>query len=602
MMRYMPGFVQQFLSATWLLCFQVNPPMVLPGECDCTAVLMTHTFAFSYGHPFVGIYQPPDCEYNAVAFNLTVTSAGRQFDRLGAAYFGNTEIFRTSTAEPTQAGILWTYMKDMTPYLSLFKQPQTLTFDLGNLVDETYTGTFNTTLAAIFYNRANVDPPADVIIPVSGKGATWKNPGSLHADDFNVTSSLTLPRNIKKAIFSISAVGQMEEEFWWANTLDSNTGTFPDVGRLYGSSPFRELQLQIDGVLAGVSSPFPIIFTGGIAPGFWRPIVGIDAFDLQEDEIDITPWLGTLCDGQPHDFGLKVIGISDDGNGTATITDKLGSYWVLSGKIFLWLDVEGSITTGMSPRIFQRSPQMSVSSKLGKDSNGTNTTLDYHVEVHRYISSAATISTSEGERIASWEQSLHFSTTGNFSDHGCAQITKQISWGYEKSSNGYSRSFSYPLWVDSDYHVDQGSGSLTIQAKLDRTKHVSISGHGIFSNGARSLVPEASKEVMGYGNFPRTVLYSRQNGSASYRSDPAESRSFSNGATEHQLRFTAETLYERHVLAVNGSIVFDYGHIHEGDLDSISDAHEKRWASSEDGLFFAGRSPQRLLGRGPSDP
>ena len=71
----------------------------------------------------------------------------------------------------------------------------------------------------------------------------------------------------------------------------SDVDTFPSYGPLYGYSPFREVQLFIDGILAGVSWPFPIIFTGGIVPGLWRPIVGIDAFDLKEDEIDITVYV-----------------------------------------------------------------------------------------------------------------------------------------------------------------------------------------------------------------------------------------------------------------------------------------------------------------------
>ena len=79
--------------------------------------------------------------------------------------------------------------------------------------------------------------------------------------------------------------------------MQSDIYTFNDTfGELPGFSPFREVQLFIDGQLAGVVWPFPIIFTGGVVPGLWRPVVGIDAFDLKEDEIDITPWLPLLCD------------------------------------------------------------------------------------------------------------------------------------------------------------------------------------------------------------------------------------------------------------------------------------------------------------------
>jgi len=46
-----------------------------------------------------------------VTWNLTVVSAGRQFDRLGILFFGDTEVLRTSTAEPTATGIQWTYLK-----------------------------------------------------------------------------------------------------------------------------------------------------------------------------------------------------------------------------------------------------------------------------------------------------------------------------------------------------------------------------------------------------------------------------------------------------------------------------------------------------------
>lgn len=133
------------------------------------------------------------------------------------------------------------------------------------------------------------------------------------------------------------------------------------AGFLYGQSPFREVQLFIDGILAGVVWPFPIIFTGGtasphhhtltshtwpqpsafsphaysstnipsgIVPGLWRPIVGIDAFDLREDEIDITPFLPLLCDGTNHTFQIVVSGLNDNGKGKGSLSETVGSYWV----------------------------------------------------------------------------------------------------------------------------------------------------------------------------------------------------------------------------------------------------------------------------------
>ena len=215
--------------------FQVYPPVLTPfssglgltngsaelagaaipeqnSSCVTQQTLMVYSFANSYGTPFVGPYMPPtDCDFNRVTFNLTVTSAGRQFDRLALVYFGNTEIWRTSTAEPTATGIVWTYIKDMSHLLALFRQPQTLIFDLGNLVDSTYTAPFNATLEATFFSSEDTITPADQIFPVSGSNGTDGKASAFQTPPQIAASALSLPRNINKAVFSISANGQIDE-------------------------------------------------------------------------------------------------------------------------------------------------------------------------------------------------------------------------------------------------------------------------------------------------------------------------------------------------------------------------------------------------------
>ena len=188
-----------------------------------------------------------------------MTSAGRQFDRLGTLYFGDTEIWRTSTAEPSATGIRWTYIKDVTNYLTLFQQQQKIIFDLGNLINNVYTAPYNTTLIASFFTAEDSITPADLILPVSARQSASNAPSVFTFPTDNATNTLTLPQNIRQAKFTIAACGQAEEEFWWSNVLSSDTQTFPQTGALYGFSPFRELQLFIDGMLAGVAWPFPII-------------------------------------------------------------------------------------------------------------------------------------------------------------------------------------------------------------------------------------------------------------------------------------------------------------------------------------------------------
>lgn len=112
--------------------FQVYPPVLTVAEGDllltdgssnassvvvdsdpryCQQTLVSYVFGNSYGSPFVAEYTAPACEFNRITWNLTVVSAGRQFDRLAIVYLGDLEVFRTSTAEPTASGIQWTYLK-----------------------------------------------------------------------------------------------------------------------------------------------------------------------------------------------------------------------------------------------------------------------------------------------------------------------------------------------------------------------------------------------------------------------------------------------------------------------------------------------------------
>ncbi|GME34901.1 peptide-n4-(n-acetyl-beta-glucosaminyl) asparagine amidase a [Neofusicoccum parvum] len=528
-------------------------------------------------------------------------------------YFNDTEIFRTSTAEPTANGIIWTYIRDMSAYLPLFKEPQKIIFDLGNLIDDTYTGSFNTTLTASFY----ADPessfaPADLILPVSARKASTDSASAFNLPTDNATNTLSLPQNVDRAIFSVSANGQSTEEFWWANVLSSDVSAFGSVTTLYGFSPWREVQLYIDGALAGVVWPFPIIFTGGVAPGFWRPIVGIDAFDLKEDQIDITPWLPLLCDGLDHAFEIRVTGLNDTGSGEATLSGTVGSYWVVTGKVFLWLSDDASaITTGTVPTVSAPEPSIAVSSLAGGISpNGTNSTLDYAVTVSRRFSVSGTVVTGGGgQQAASWTQTLTFSNTGNFSDAGNVQVNTQTTTGLDQaglSASNYTsaasplfeRTYAYPLWAYTAYAT---SGSnFSIAASLDRGKHVSTTGPSAFPLGLADYNTTATG----------TALADRQNGSATYLSVASPSpQSFSAGSTEQDLSFSGtgkdgaeQLLYHRHIVATNGSVTADAEQLLAA--DGAAGASLTTWSGPPPGQEvllrgWGAKGVREMLGRGP---
>ncbi|KAK6584074.1 hypothetical protein PZA11_003804 [Diplocarpon coronariae] len=577
---------------------------------SCEALLMEHSFGYSYGIPFVGNYTPPMCKFNHVTMNFTVTSRGRQFDRLALMYFGDTEVWRTSTAEPTTNGIRWEYHKDMTEYLYFWNSPQTLIFDLGNLIDSTYTGLFNTTLTAKFFMKQDNVQPASVIVPVSARKGSANAASVFTLPSENATNTISFPRNVNRAVFSVSACGQAAEEFWWSNVLQSDTNTFvPMVGTLYGYSPFREVQVLIDGMLAGVHWPFPVVFTGGIVPGLWRPIVGVDAFDLREHEIDITPWLPLLCDGTEHTFEIRVVGIVDDGKETGKLTETVGSSWLVTGKIFVWLDEDSSsVTTGKPPARLFPAPAISLSQSLKQNSTGANETLSYTTDVKRSLSISSFVTTQKGSFVSTWTQSLSFSNYGLFLGFGAAQQNNQTTTGVDISTGGksYKSSYSYPLYANSSYIVQSG-GNFTIDADFQLGLDLAIHGTPVVSTGLQPFanIPRAASLVSG---IPRSSISTRQNGTAHYFGAPSARLSSGYGSTRQEFSFKSASLsgtpadaelYFRSVEAVNATVVRDYETLLGSEISSfrlpvtdVGDSH----------LIMGVVSPKAALGRGSGVP
>ena len=389
-----------------------------------------------------------------------------------------------------------------------------------------------------------------------------------------------------------------EHKFWWSNVLQSTVDTFPN-STLPGFSPFREVQLYIDNKLAGVAWPFPVIFTGGIVPGLWRPIVGIDAFDLKEDEIDITPWLPLLCDGTTHVFTLRVSGLNDTGDTPASLSETTDDSWYLSGKVFIWLDADGHITTGEGPFPETLAPQLQVSSRVFTPTNSTNDTLIYQVNAQRNLSLRSTIYTSQGQERATWSQALSYSNSGNYTDGGNVQTNDQRTTGHDLSSSGYSKHYSYPLYAFSTAEIV--ADNLTLTAIVARSKDVQTFGQAVFPSGLESFSNAHAIQPM-HKTFQGAWLSTWQNGSATYIANQTEKTSYSFGATEQDLTFSGmqqssgeatqlypadatqtEELFHRHVLAVNGSVVSDEETLIETTVDHEHDDH-----GSTRGLVLSG--------------
>ncbi|KUJ18719.1 uncharacterized protein LY89DRAFT_582181 [Mollisia scopiformis] len=543
----------------------------------CSVTLMEFSFAESFGKPFVGNYTPPACmgNSNTVMMNFSVTSKGTQFDRLAIMYFGDTEAFRTSTAEPKRNGITWEYVKDMSHMMYFWKTPQKVIFDLPNQTTANLTGAYNTTLTATFFTAKQAVSPATMILPISARlGINASQPSDFSLPASNATNTISdFPRNANRAIVTLSTTGQGNEEFWWSNALQSDVLTYnASGGTLFGFSPFREVQLHIDGQMAGVQWPFPIIFTGGVVPAFWSPMVGIDAFDLKEAEVEISPWLPMLCDGNPHTFSINVVGLDDNGSTSATMSKSVGSSWLVTGKIFIWQDDANSITTGSMPTVSASDPTVAVSQSLAKNSTGANDTLQYTVSVSRKFSVSSTLTTQNSSVTSSWSQTLSHTDNGTFLAGGNIQTNFITTTGRDVATLGaatpYTCEYSFPMFANSTA-VQLPNGTTTFNATIQRTKIMDTNGRGVAPSGLQpfAVIPQSADLVL---TLAGTTRVDSQNGTAFLFLDNNNgNNSFSFGNTVQSLRFGGKSaagalgmepdveLYFRSVEVSNGSTVSD---------------------------------------------
>ncbi|KAK9472576.1 peptide N-acetyl-beta-D-glucosaminyl asparaginase amidase A-domain-containing protein [Dipodascopsis tothii] len=502
---------------------QVYTPPRAPGEAVAETEIMQHTFGFSYGRPFVGKYSPPDEKFTHVHWTLSTKSRGRQFDRLALMFLDDHEVWRTSTAEPTDNGIHFQYTKDMTPYLALLKKDRTFVFEMGNLVDDTYTGKFEMTLTATYFLAKSKDldedaRPADGVVALSARRGSQGKPSHFSLPQDRAMTPIKLERDVVRAVAVIHASGNAAEEFWYTNAVNEYKDAFQDT-RLPGHGPHREVQVWVGWKLAGVVFPYPVIFTGGIAPGLWRPIVGIGAYDVPSYEIDLTPFLPDLWAGARVE--LRV----DSGQ------DAIDRDWIVSGNVLTW-SREGAVGSGHITEYEVAPLRLTVNGTLGSDKTELNVTSTASRSLR--VQSVLSFDDQESFEQHSWEQNM--TSTNRQWYRGSGQ--RQQIWARTTGSDVgtlQTRVYDYPLEADSLYEFQP---VFRIAAEV-----------------ARGLSVQTSDDV-----DKQSDLWTHQSGHAYYIAQDPETHKgpYGGGATEQgYVDAAGEDYYWRTVRASNGRIVRD---------------------------------------------
>ncbi|MEW2083530.1 peptide-N4-asparagine amidase [Streptomyces sp. NPDC005283] len=319
------------------------PPVARPRTKSCQVPLAEAQFRdFT---PYRGSYAPPKgCgdRWSKVVLRLDGSVKGRQYDRLGHLSVGGVEILRISTPQPSPDGIAWSVEKDVTRYSDTLRRTQPVEMLIGNVVNETYTGVFDVKVTLTFYAAGRAAQPAasadevpDRVLALDGR-------------------SLTTPRNSRRILAEVYATGSGGgcEEYWYLTVPDAAPYSCKAAG-----GPYREVQISVDGQLAGIAAPFPTVWTGGWSnPFLWYVIPGPRAFDIQPIRYDLTPFAAQLNDGRPHRVEVSVVGVPAGRTGWSTPTNVL-----------VWQDKGSAVVTGALTRHEEGAPVNSVTYTPGSE-------------------------------------------------------------------------------------------------------------------------------------------------------------------------------------------------------------------------------------------
>jgi Peptide N-acetyl-beta-D-glucosaminyl asparaginase amidase A len=284
-----------------------DPPVPRPSTKPCVVTLLSNQAFENFTNPTYSYAPPSECPgpWAKVIFTGDFSiQPGVQFDRTGQLFLGDVNIYFGTTAEPLQTQTdTWHVERDLTDYSTLFKTPQTGFASLGNIVGEDglnsiIFGTFKLQFyPANFINPAPKTADAVLPLPNNGSGSV-----ALNAANPELTQTFTLPTNVENAYLDVIAQSQNEEEQWFLCLPNSIAGALDDCG----NTGFRQVDVSIDGQQAGVAPVFPWIYTGGVDPGLWVPIPGVQTLNLLPYRVDLTPFAGLLSNGQPHAIGVTV--------------------------------------------------------------------------------------------------------------------------------------------------------------------------------------------------------------------------------------------------------------------------------------------------------
>ena len=376
-----------------------------PGTQPCVVPLFQNQ-SFTNFTPKPIDYAPPahcPAPWAKVVFvgNFSVTP-GRQFDRTAYLFLGHANIFYGTTPEPSSTqGPSWEVQRDVTNLSSFLESPQTGAMNIGNIVNSTYTGIIKGSGYLYFYpyphkhqdygddHRDHKSVPSLVIPLNDGNG-----PALLRSGSDELTRTLNLPTNMTRLYLDVIAQSQIGDEFWYTCVPDELANELQSCG----GTGFRQVEVFIDGSLAGLAPVSPWIYTGGVDPFLWTPIPGVQTLNFKPYRVNLTPFAGELDDGAPHTIGIAVY--------------NANNYFLVSAKLLAYQDRRVKHISG--GLLEQNIPTPSPATSNTLQSAGGNITGSFGISSHPTVRTAGYIMTPRGMVTTTVTQKFDFSNNQTF--------------------------------------------------------------------------------------------------------------------------------------------------------------------------------------------